>query len=70
MATRKGDAGRPGIPANPTEDWKPHEVYVRLNITLDPELDNRLERFCHEEERAKSWVIRKALESYLNGKGY
>jgi hypothetical protein len=30
----------------------------------------RLEKFCEEDERAKSWAIQKALEAWLDGKGY
>lgn len=38
---------------------------VRQNISIDPELLKKLEDHCQKEERAMSWVIKKALESYL-----
>lgn len=61
---RKGSGGRPryGTPRTiPCE---------RLNITITKDLMERLEKFCEEDERAKSWVIQKALEVWLDGKGY
>lgn len=38
---------------------------VRQNISIDPELLKRVEEHCQKEERAISWVIKKALEMYL-----
>lgn len=38
---------------------------VRQNISIDPELLKRLETHCQKEDRALSWVIKKALENYL-----
>jgi len=47
-----------------------HEMFERLNITLQPDLNRRLCKFCEDEERAKSWVIQKALDKYLTKEGY
>lgn len=62
---RKGSAGR--IPNSKADR---HRVYPRVNITIEPELFDRLEDYCAKEERARSWVIQKALEMYLGTKGY
>lgn len=40
--------------------------YVRQNIGMDPEQLKRVTAHCQKEERAISWVIRQALEDYLN----
>ena len=42
--------------------------YVRQNISMDPEQLKRVTAYCQKEERAISWVIRQALEDYLNRK--
>lgn len=39
--------------------------YVKQNITMDPEQLERLVVYCQKEDRTMSWVIRKALEMYL-----
>ena len=61
---RKGSGGRPRFGAPTTEKCE------RLNITIPETLHERLEKFCTEDERAKSWVIQKALEKWLSEKGY
>ena len=43
---------------------------VRFNITLPPSLVERFEKYCEDEERAKSWCIQKALDKWLAEKGY
>ena len=59
----KGSQGRPiqGLE---------REAFKKINISLPPEIYERLSKFCEEEERAKSWVIKKALEDYLVKNGY
>ena len=42
------------------------EKYIRQNISMEPEQLKRLEEFCQREERSMSWVIRQALDKYLN----
>lgn len=38
---------------------------IRKDISMEPEQYERLITFCKKEERSVSWVIRKALDSYL-----
>lgn len=61
---RRGSGGRPrfGTPRD--------EKCERLNITITHDLSERLEKFCVEDERAKSWVIQKTLEKWLSERGY
>ena len=47
-----------------------HELYQRVQVTLDPETYKRLQKYCEEQERARSWVIQKAVAEWLNSKGY
>lgn len=47
-----------------------HEPFIRRNITLSPEIDKRLAKFCEKEERAMSWAIQHALDEWLKKKGY
>lgn len=62
---RKGGSGR--IPDALAKDYK---KYSTQHYTAPPELIERLEKFCLDEERAKSWVIQKALDMWLKQKGY
>lgn len=41
------------------------EKYIRKDISMDPEQYRRLCDYCQKEERPLSWVVRKALEEYL-----
>lgn len=66
----RGNEGRRGVPAFPPEGWEPEGKYKRLYLTLSPDIDARLDKFCNDEERAKSWVVRKALDDYLSKRGY
>ena len=61
---RKGSGGRPRFGSPPTEPCE------RLNITITQSLHERLEKYCIEDERAKSWAIQKALEKWLSERGY
>lgn len=45
---------------------EPKKKYIRQNISMDPEQLERLTKFCQQQDRAISWVIRKALDEYLN----
>lgn len=38
---------------------------IRRNISIEPDLLRSLCAYCQREERSMSWVIKKALESYL-----
>lgn len=46
------------------------DKYVKIGISLNPELEKRLIKFCQDEERSISWVARKSLEEWLAKKGY
>jgi hypothetical protein len=62
---RRGSSGR--IPDSKRDK---HQLYQRVNTTIEPSVFERLEKFCADEERARSWVIQKALDYYLSSKGY
>ena len=62
---RRGSSGR--IPDSKRDQ---HKLYQRVNTTIEPSVFERLEKFCADEERARSWVIQKALDYYLTSKGY
>lgn len=64
MAQRRGSGGRPAF-GSPER-----ELYERLQLTLPPELNARLTKYCDDDERAKSWVVQKALDKWLTEKGY
>lgn len=55
-----------GIEGNPAEEG----LYQRVNITLPPSLLERLEKFCRDEERPRSWAVQKAIDDWLKKKGY
>lgn len=44
--------------------------YIPHNITLPPSIENRVVKYCQEEERPLSWCIQKALDEWLKKKGY
>lgn len=44
--------------------------YIRLQITVPPSINERLEKYREEEDRPRSWVIQKALDEWLKKKGY
>ena len=62
---RKGNSGR--IPDSRADSY---HKFVNDRYTCPPELHARLVKFCEDEERAKSWVIQKALDAWLTNKGY
>lgn len=62
---RRGSAGR--IPDKISKEKK---RFLTQHYTCPPDLVARLEKFCADEERAKSWVIQKALDMWLSKKGY
>lgn len=64
MAKRIGSGGRPllGTPPEPR--------YERLNLTIPPDINERLNKYCEDEERARSWVTQKALDAWLKERGY
>lgn len=48
---------------------KAEERYERVNVSITPDMMDRLLRYCQQEDRAMSWVMRKALAAYLDEKG-
>ena len=48
----------------------PKPKVVKFSTSLPPDLYERLEKFCEDDERDKAWAIKKALEQWLTGKGY
>ena len=62
---RKGSQGR-----IPDSKRSKHKLFQKVNISIDPETFDRLEKYCEEQERAISWVIQKAVSEWLTGKGY
>ena len=38
---------------------------IHVSATINKELYRRMNEFCEKEERSKSWVISKALKTYL-----
>ena len=62
---RRGSSGR--IPDSRADRY---QKFVNDRYTCPPELHARLVKFCEDEERAKSWVIQKALDAWLTNKGY
>ena len=62
----KGGRNLRGIEGNPSEEG----LYQRVNITMPPSILNRLEAFCRDEDRPRSWAIQKAVDEWLKQKGY
>ena len=62
---RRGSSGR--VPDSKRQE---HKLFQRVNITLDPDTYERLERFCADHERARSWAIQKAVSYWLKQQGY
>ena len=64
MAKRNGSGGRPPLGTPQGRHSK------QLNLTIPLELNARLEKFCEDDERAKSWAVQKALDVWLSQRGY
>lgn len=62
---RKGNSGR--IPDSRVADY---QKWIVERYSAPPELHARLLKYCEDEERAKSWVVQKALDAWLTTKGY
>ena len=65
MATRRRDSG-----GRPPYGSEPEFLSERLNLSLPHDLNVRLNKFCEDEERARSWAVQKALDKWLTEKGY
>lgn len=42
------------------------EKYIRQNISMEPEQLDRVMEYCRQNDRAISWVIRQALNQFLD----
>lgn len=62
---RKGSQGR--IADSRMDKYQRYENH---KYSCPPDIYARLEKFCQDEERAKSWVIQKALDVWLQDRGY
>ena len=61
-----GGRNQRGIEGDPAEEG----LYLRVNVSMPPSLMKRLDKFMKAEDRPRSWVIQKAVDEWLNGKGY
>ena len=64
MAERDPQRGRPRF------GRKPEPKQIPFGTNVPPDLFDRMNRFCEEEERSRAWLIQKAVDLYLTGKGY
>lgn len=64
MNEKRTNRGRPRL----GDDRPPRAV--KYSSSLPPEVWERLERYCKDDERDKSYAIRKALEVWLGERGY
>ena len=46
------------------------EPCAKMSIAVTQEVFDRLEKFCADDERSKSWCVEKALRMWLESKGY
>ena len=64
MEVQKNSRGRPRLGS------PPKERSVRYSSSLPPDIFARLRKYCDDEERDLSYPIRKALEVWLEERGY
>lgn len=62
---RKGSSGRV-----PDSKMDTYQKYINERYTCPPDIHARLVKYCEDKERAKSWVIQKALDAWLKERGY
>lgn len=62
---RQGASGR-----IPDSQIGKRRTYVSERYTCPPDVHDRLLLYCADHERAKSWVIQKALDKWLEEQGY
>jgi len=55
-----------GIEGDPAEEG----LYQRVTLTMPPSILKRLDKYCNEEERPRSWVVQKAVDDWLKKRGY
>lgn len=42
------------------------EKYVKVLVSMPPELKQQLDAYCRENERTVSWVIQKAVAEWIS----
>lgn len=65
MAEKESRRGRPRF----GEEEK-REHFVKFSCTLPPDIYERLDKFCQDEERSKAWALTKAIIPWLEERGY
>lgn len=45
-------------------------LFQRVNITIPPSVLTRLDKFCKDEDRPRSWAIQRAVDEWLKERGY
>ena len=55
-----------GIEGKPEDEG----LYQRVNVSFPPSLLKRLDKYQKDEDRNRSWCIQKAVEEWLEKKGY
>ena len=46
------------------------EKVVKFSCSLPPDVYDRLEKYCQDEERSKAWALSKAIIPWLEERGY
>ena len=64
MAEKQSQRGRPRFGIEP----KPK--HVKFGTNMPPDLLERLDSYCADDERSRSWAIQKAVDLFLKEKGY
>lgn len=45
-------------------------LFQRVNITMPPSIPTRLDKYCKDEDRPRSWVIQRAVDEWLKKRDY
>ena len=64
MAEKDSQRGRPRFGS------APRDKHIPFGTSMPPDLLDRVDRFCKDDERSRSWVIQKAVDLFLKEKGY
>ena len=60
---KRTNRGRPRLGTHTTK-------VVKFSTSLPPDLYARLMKYCEDDEREKSYAIKKALDPWLSERGY
>lgn len=61
-----GGRNERGVEGDPAEEG----LYLRVNISMPPSLMKRLDKYMKKEDRNRSWCIQKAVDEWLQDRGY